>query len=94
MLISTTAVQIPARPPALHSIHEPSAIAVRSFEPDVCMSLTDPFSTVQPARRRPMQDGNGHRHGGDAQGHKAWASSLIPSHARETADQVAERQAD
>jgi hypothetical protein len=37
-LISATAVQIPASPPTLHSIHEPSAMAVRSFELDVCMS--------------------------------------------------------
>jgi hypothetical protein len=93
MLISTTAVQMPARPPTLHIIHEPSAIALRSFDSDICISLTDPFSTTQPP-----DDGqcgrNGHRHGDDAQGHKAWASSLIPSHARETADQVAEGQAD
>ena len=41
-LINTTAVQIPASPPTLHTIQEPSAVAVRSFEPDVCMSLTDP----------------------------------------------------
>ena len=34
MLISATAIQIPTRPPALHAIHEPSAVTVRSFETD------------------------------------------------------------
>jgi hypothetical protein len=49
-LISTTAVQIPARPLTLHTIQEPSAIAVRSLEPDGCMSLTTPLydSTSSP----------------------------------------------
>jgi hypothetical protein len=50
-LISTTAVQIPARPPTLHASHEPSAIAVRSLEPDACMSLTIPlYGFDQPTR--------------------------------------------
>jgi hypothetical protein len=33
----------------LHSIHEPSAIAVRSFELEVCMFSLVPSPLVQPA---------------------------------------------
>jgi hypothetical protein len=68
--------------------HRPALIRVRYLH----LSHRS-FSTAQPPDDGPCGC-NGHRYGGDAQGHKAWTSSLIPSHARETADQVAEGQAD
>jgi hypothetical protein len=69
-------------------------MAVRSSDPDVCTSLTDPFSTVQPAPSTANANGNGHRRGGDAQDHKTGLSRFGLSHARETANQVAEGHAD